>query len=262
MRMPTRSRGTGFFSALVYPLRGARFVYVQHRGLARFWVPPIGLSAVALVAVIWLALATHDRIAAAMWQAPAGDGAWDVILHGLQRTLSWLVALALMGAGAVVVALLTSVIAAPFNDALSEAVEALESGVPPRPASLRRMLTDLRRTLGLELGKWTLYVALMGPLLLLSWLVPGPGTVLYVACGGVITVLFFAIDYLDFSAARHDLSVRQRVALVRRNLTSVAGLGLGIWALLFVPVLNLFLMPAAVAGATLMFLDLRAREPG
>jgi CysZ protein len=251
----------GFFNALTYPMRGARFVYVEQRHLAKYWVPPIILSALALVAVVWWALAAHDRVAAALWTAPAGDAWFDQLKHVLSQVLSILVALALIAAGALVVALSTSVIAAPFNDALSEAVESICSGVPPRPTSLRRVATDLRRTVGLELGKWSVFIVVMGPLLVISWLVPGPGTALYLVFGSVITVLFFAIDYLDFSAARHDFTLRQRVALLRRHPSSVVGLGLGIWGLLWVPLLNLFLMPAAVAGATMLFLELHAPKP-
>lgn len=250
-------RPPGFVSALQYPLRGARFVYVQHRGLARYWVPPIVLSALALGAVVWLALATHDRVAASLWAVPAGDAWFDHVKQWLHSVLSWLIALALVAAGAMAVALSTSVIAAPFNDALSEAVEAIQTGKPPRPMSLARLLTDLRRTVGLELGKWLLYVAVMGPLLVISWLIPGPGSLLYAVFGSAISVLFFAVDYLDFSAARHDLSVGQRVGFIRRNFGSVIGLGSSLWVLLFVPGLNLLLMPAGVAGATLLFLDLR-----
>jgi len=42
----------------------------------------------------------------------------------------------------------------------------------------------------------------------------------------------------------------------------VAGFGTGVWILLFVPLVNLFFMPAAVAGGTMLFLGLeRARIP-
>jgi CysZ protein len=177
----------------------------------------------------------------------------------LHRLLSWLIAIALISAGALCVALGTSVIAAPFNDALSEAVEVIAASRTPAPFSVARMLRSLGRTLGLELGKWMLYASVMGPLFILNWLLPGPGSVLYLVAGTSITALFFAVDYLDFSAARHDFTLRQRALLARTRLRSVMGLGFGIWALLFIPVINLLFMPAAVAGATLLFLDL---QPG
>jgi CysZ protein len=250
----------GFFAGLGYPLRGARFVYVEHRGLAKFWLPPIALSALAFGAVVWVALAVHGRFAEELWATPVGEGGFEVVKQVLHRLLSWLIAIALMSVGVLVVALGTSVIAAPFNDALSEAVEVIAAGRKAAPFSLRRMLRSLVRTLGLELAKWLLYAAIVGPLLILNWLLPGPGSVLYMLAGTCITALFFAVDYLDFSAARHDFTLRRRARLVRTRLRSVMGLGFGIWALLFIPVVNLLFMPAAVAGATLLFLDLQAND--
>jgi CysZ protein len=250
----------GFLAGLGYPLRGARFVYVEHRGLAKFWLPPIALSLLAFAAVIWLALAVHGRFAEELWATPVGEGWFEVAQQVLHRLLSWLIAIALISAGALCVALGTSVIAAPFNDALSEAVEGIASGRTAAPFSLARMLRSLGRTLGLELGKWLLYAGIMGPLLILNWLLPGPGSILYLLVGTTITALFFAVDYLDFSAARHDFTLGQRAVLVRTRLPSAMGLGFGIWALLFIPVVNLLFMPAAVAGATLLFLDLQPSD--
>jgi CysZ protein len=247
----------GFFAGLGYPLRGARFVYVEHRGLAKFWLPPIALSSLAFAAVIWLALAVHGRFAEELWATPVGEGWFEGVKQVLHQLLSWLIAIALISAGALVVALGTSVIAAPFNDALSEAVEVIAAGRSPAPFSLARMLRSLGRTLGLELAKWLLYASIMGPLWILNWVLPGPGSVLYLVAGTSITALFFAVDYLDFSAARHDFTLRQRAVLASTRLGSVMGLGFGIWALLFIPVINLLFMPAAVAGATLLFLDLQ-----
>jgi CysZ protein len=257
LRRPAARPVPGILAGLGYPLRGARFVYVEHRGLAKFWLPPIALSCFAFGAVIWLALAVHGRFAEELWATPVGEGWSEVAMQVLHRILSWLIALALISAGMLVVALGTSVIAAPFNDALSEAVEVIAAGRTPAPFNLPRMLRSLGRTLGLELGKWLLYAAVMGPLWIVNWLLPGPGSVLYLVAGTSITALFFAIDYLDFSAARHDWSLRQRAGLAVTRLPSVMGLGFGIWVLLFIPVINLLFMPAAVAGATLLFLDLQ-----
>jgi CysZ protein len=257
---PSARPAPGFLAGLGYPLRGARFVYVEHRSLAKFWLPPIALSLLAFGAVIWFALAVHGRFAEELWATPVGEGWFEVVKQVMHRLLSWLIAIALMSAGALVVALATSVIAAPFNDALSEAVEVIATGRTAASFSLARMLRSLVRTLGLELGKWSIYAAIMGPLLMLNWLLPGPGSVLYLVAGTSITALFFAVDYLDFSAARHDFTLRRRARLARTRLPSVMGLGFGIWGLLFIPVINLLFMPAAVAGATLLFLDLQTNE--
>ena len=41
----------------------------------------------------------------------------------------------------------------------------------------------------------------------------------------------------------------------------VFGFGTGVWLFLFIPLLNLLFMLAAVAGGTLMFLDLEGEGP-
>jgi uncharacterized protein involved in cysteine biosynthesis len=40
----------------------------------------------------------------------------------------------------------------------------------------------------------------------------------------------------------------------------VAGFGTGVWLLLFIPLVNLFFMPAAVAGGTMLFVAVE--DPG
>jgi CysZ protein len=255
-----RRRSKGFFAGLAYPIRGARLVYLEQRRLARFWLPPIGLTAAAFGLVFWFALSVHSALAERLWATPLGEGFFHAVQQSLHRLLGWLIALGLIGLGGLLVLLSASVIAAPFNDALSEAVEELRSGRTALGWRPLRVLKDVVRSVGLELSKWLIYAAVMGPLLILNWLLPGPGSLLYIVVGAGITALFFAVDYLDFAAARHDLSVRERAAFARSHLAAVMGLGSCIWLLLFIPLVNLFFMPAAVAGATLLFLDLRAED--
>ena len=74
--------------------------------------------------------------------------------------------------------------------------------------------------------------------------------------GFALTAVYLGIDYIDWPAARRDWSVADRVAFTKRQLPAVAGFGTGVWALLFIPVVNLFFMPAAVAGGTMLFVAL------
>ena len=85
------------------------------------------------------------------------------------------------------------------------------------------------------------------------------GQILYTAFGVVFTSAYLALDYVDWPASRHDRGVRYRFGMLRRHTSAMLGFGTGVWVLLFVPFVNLFLMPGAVAGGTLLFLDL---EPG
>ena len=52
----------GFARGLSYALRGARFVYLQHPQLARYWVFPVLITAFALGAVFYGAGSYYDDL--------------------------------------------------------------------------------------------------------------------------------------------------------------------------------------------------------
>jgi CysZ protein len=248
----------GFWSGLRYPWRGARFVYVEHPELARFWIPPIVITFCLLVVAGFLAIDLHGDVTEWLWSAPAGSGWLDGAARLAHRLLGWLVALLMLVLAVVLVALCSSVIAAPFNDALSEAVESVYLARSPLPFSVARLVRDLVRTVGLELLKLLVYAAVMLPLFAIGLLAPVIGPVLQAVIGSGCTALFFALDHVDWSASRHGLSARQRIGWAFAHFRPMLGLGTGVWLLLLVPLLNLLFMPAAVAGGTLLFLDLAA----
>jgi CysZ protein len=101
----------------------------------------------------------------------------------------------------------------------------------------------------------------MLPLLAVSLLAPGVGPIVQGAVGFSFTALFFAIDYVDWAASRRELPARRRLRWAFAHLRPMLGLGTGIWLLLLVPIVNLVFMPAAVAGGTLLFLDLELGAP-
>lgn len=244
-----------FVRGLLYPLRGLSILR-RHPGLVRFWLPPILLTGAALIASLVFAVRYHDDALNLVWRAPHGDGFSETVLsllHGALRVLALFVG---VGLAMLVSVVLANLFAAPFNDALSEAVEELETGQPVPPFTFVRLLRDLARTLRLELTKLLLYLAVMAPVWLLSWLLPGIGHVLYLAFAALFTALYFAVDYIDWPASRRGYSWRQRIALLRVRPLLTLGFGFAVAGCLFVPLLNLCFMPLAVAGGTRLFLDL------
>ena len=250
----------GFARGLSYALRGMWFVYVQHPKLARYWVFPILITGLALVAVFYGAGSYYDDLGGALWSLfPESWNEATGWAGGLLRALRWLIEL-IAGIlitlfGLVLVLVLSSVVAAPFNDALSEAVEIILTGEPAPTFSFSRMLADIVRTIRLELLKVLVYLAVVGPMFIASFLIPGVGQVIALV-GFALTAAYLGIDYVDWPAARRNWSVRDRVAFARSQLPAVAGFGTGVWVLLFIPLVNLFFMPAAVAGGTMLFVAL------
>jgi CysZ protein len=133
------------------------------------------------------------------------------------------------------------------------------TGKPAPPFSFAHVLADIVRTVRLELGKALLYMLVVGPMFLASFFIPGVGQAISLV-GFALTAVYLGIDYVDWPAARRDWSVGDRVGFARRQLPAIAGFGTGVWVLLFIPLVNLLFMPAAVAGGTMLFIELEATE--
>lgn len=251
----------GFLRGFSFPFRGARFVYLRYPGLVRFWILPVLISATLLVTVGYGALTLREQLVDSLWVASSGEGFWGVLSRAAHAVLEWLLAFMLFVAGGAVVALLSSLLAAPFNDALSQEVERL-SGLPPgAKVTATAVVKDFGRTILLELRKLGLYAAVMLPLTLVSWLIPGVGPIVHSVVGFYFTAAFLCVDYLDWPAARRQWSVGRRLGHLRRYPLTTFGFGTGVWLFLLVPFVNLLFMPAAVAGGTLLFLELADGEP-
>jgi CysZ protein len=168
----------------------------------------------------------------------------------------------LAGAGALVAAVLmafllhpvlASILAAPFNDALSAAVErAVRQGSEAEPFALSRLAGDILRPIGHALRVALFRLAATAVLLPIA-LVPvaGPAFVF------LVSAAFAAYDHVDLPAARARMSYAEKRALMRRNRAATLGFGSVAQALLLVPIVNVFLLPAAVAGGTLLYLRMR-----
>lgn len=239
-----------------------RFVYLEHPGLIRYWIVPILLTAIALGAAIWSAWTYHEALVSHFWAEPQGQAWWSAVARFAHSALEVL-ALLLLGAIAfIVVITFSALIAAPFNDALSEAVERIVLGKEGPELSVAILLRDLGRTLRLELLKLSVYWLIMLPALLLSWIVPVVGNILYTIFGALFTSFYLAVDYVDWPATRRNMGVRRRLRWARERSGTLLGFGAGVWILLFIPLVNLLFMPAAVAGGTLLFIDFeRAANP-
>jgi len=245
-----------------YGLEGLRWLG-RHPHLSRYWLPPVVVTIALFVALQVLAVRFYPELRDMLWKGSPEDAcrvsawySWACVLRAaywVSGMIAWLLA---AGAAMIVTLLMSLALSAPFNDALSEAVER-ERGVRRGvDVSLGAIVRDAARSLRLEALKLGAYLGLMTPLLVVSWLVPGVGQVLYVGVGGLLTVSYLALEFVDWSASRREWSVRRRFALLREHPSLLLGFGACVWGLLFVPVLGWLLMPAAVIGGTLLFLDL------
>ena len=137
-------------------------------------------------------LSYSDALTDLFWSNPTGEGFWSGVGRFFHKVVSVLIALVLSLVGLVIVAVLSSIVAAPFNDFLSEEVERLRTGRTGPPFSLAVLLRDLVRTIGIEMVKLTMYAAVMIPLFISSLLVPVVGQILYSIFSFWFTSIYFA----------------------------------------------------------------------
>lgn len=233
-------------------LTGARYL---SRGFRLLWTPGIRRYALLPVLINILAFSVLISIGANAFDAmlnglmPDTDGWWTA----LARWLLWLV----FGTSVVLVmfftfTLVTNLLGAPFNGLLSAAVEGrLGNTDSEPPPDWTRLLRELWPALLNEIRKFVYYLAWALPLLTLFVL---PVVQLIAPAAWLLfSAWMMALQYLDYPASNHELRFRQlRSGLAKRRWLGL-GFGAAVTAATLLPGLNLFVMPAAVAGATALW---------
>lgn len=207
--------------------------------------------------------------------ALVGWGAWHYFggwLHGhlfaadstwWMEAFGWLLGLVFWLLMAIIIFFcfvpLATLMAAPFNDLLSEKVESLYAGMGVEgafsPGALARAITvsiksSLRLTV-LTLG----LLALTLPL----HLIPGVGSVLATVASSAITIRFLSLQFTSYSMDRRFYDYAQRRAFLRQNRARTIGLGAMAFLVMLAPVVNALFIPVSAVAGTLLFCDAQRR---
>ncbi|MBY6210556.1 sulfate transporter CysZ [Microbulbifer agarilyticus] len=176
-------------------------------------------------------------------------------LAGIFRWLAWLIAIAAIvlffAIYGYLFGIITNIIAAPFNGFLAEKVEELLTGHPPPPEALHSMIF---RTLGREFRK-LMYFLGWGILIFAAAFLTSPTVII----PAVLTTLWgawcMAIQYVDYPLDNHQRSFSELKSVLMRKKFTTLGFGGSVMLAKMVPILNIFVMPAAVAGGTALWVE-------
>lgn len=189
-------------------------------------------------------------------------GMWPAASHLAERVAGAGVAGTLLTVGLYLILLVTSaltvpsVVLSPLADPLSESTEKKLGGYVDRPFTIGSFLRGVRLSLRHSLTRLALMLLGMVALLPLNW-VPGIGSVVYAVLSVAWSAWWVCAEYLSGPAARHQLGVRAAARAMRERPFLCLGVGLALYFLLWIPVLNFFLVPAAVVAGTLLFRQLK-----
>ncbi len=229
---------------------GAGLKLVLSPGLRLFVLLPLAINTLLFIGLIALAMQQF--------------GSWiDTFMPSLPHQLSFLEYLLwpLIVLLALVImfftfTLVANIIAAPFNGFLAEKVEVVVRGQDDFPPfSWAELVAMVPRTIGRELRKLAYLLPRAIPLLILTF-IPGLNliaTPLWILFG----VWMIAVQYIDYPADNNKLGWNEMLAWLREKRWQSLGFGGATYLALLVPGLNILMMPAAVAGATVFWVHER-----
>lgn len=247
------------FAGFGYLLRGFRFLI----GRPRLWpwaAMPTIVNLVLLVAMIAAFMHYYGDLYA--WLAPhlghldiENPSTWymhilDAIVWVLDLIFQLLIILMSIAILLIISYGLSFVVAAPFNDALSERVEIILTGEEAPPFALKKFMGDILRTVRIEIVKAAVLISIPIVLIVLNVL-PGIGGVLYIA----LTFFFGAWDmgfsYADLPMGRKVIPLKDRIAFARSNKWALIGFG----SAFIIPFFALVFAAPMVVGGTMLYLD-------
>lgn len=139
-------------------------------------------------------------------------------------------------------------IAAPFNSLLSEKVERHLTGKEPTNARLRDTFADIPRMLKRQLSIFAYYLPRVAILLILFFV---PVIQVFAApLWFLFNAWFMAISYVDYPSDNHRVPIDEVREWLTANRWLSFGFGLAVLITSMIPFINFFTIPAAVAGAT------------
>lgn len=235
----------GFVSGFAAFTTGLKLV-APGGGLFRYALAPVILCAMVLLGV-----SIGAFFAAKYWLVEWLQESWIAWLGGV---LAFLLALVLAYFLFVPV---MAIFGPLFIDPICERVYGRYTGralvgEKPRLHYVRRQLFALVQGL-----KWTLVVLLIEiPLAI--------GALLTVVLGFValpVGAIIMGADLMDYPLALKDYTLRRKLEWAKRNFWAAAGMGAGASLFLLVPGVNLFVVPAGAAAATILAIAAESETP-
>ena len=241
------------------PLEGGRLLLKERR----LWAPaavPIGFSLLAFAVAVSLLVAHAGHLYqwATLWM-PAPEAAswvawlWVGPVKAASAILGALIFAVIAGVALLISFLVANVLASPFLDVLASRVEWIETGAVEEdaPSGLIGSGAEVLRSLREELCRAVFFLAVVGSLALLGFLIPGAHLLTGPSIVG-FAIFFLPLDYASYTLDRRRYSFRQKRIWLMINKRAAAGFGCAAFLICWVPGLNFLAIPLLVVGGTLL----------
>jgi CysZ protein len=236
----------GFFTGVRLLGRGIGMYARSPRLLLLGVLPALITSALFLTAFGFLIAYLSELAALVTWFADD----WSAGVRGTVRVLA---GVALLGVGGLLAVLtftaVTLLIGDPFYEKISQAVEDRYGGVPGEVEvawyrSLARSLGDALRLVGLSLA--------IGVMLFAGGFIPVLGQTVIPVLGALFAGWILAVELVAVPFQRRGMRLPDRRRMLRAHRSTALGFGVAVFLCFLIPLGAVLLMPAAVAGGTLL----------
>ncbi len=150
--------------------------------------------------------------------------------------------------------LLANLIGSPFNERLSQVVAEID-GLPFPDVPDTGLLTGVGNAMAGEVRKWLYFLSFLLPIGVV-WLVPIVNILaapLWIVAGAWM----LGFEYSDYPMSNSGYKFADKRGWARQNKAKVLGFGFACLGATMIPILNFFVMPSAVIGASLLWNDAR-----
>lgn len=157
--------------------------------------------------------------------------------------------------------LAANMVASPFNGLLAEKVAAkLRRTNATQGESLLLLLQSIPGSLLREIRKLLYFI----PIGIVVWLISAftPLAVVAPLLWFLFTAWTLALEYCDYQADNDQVSFSAMRSATREQKSTALGFGAAVAVGTMIPILNLLVMPAAVCGATLLWIERFYRPSG
>ncbi|MFT5665530.1 MAG: CysZ protein [Gammaproteobacteria bacterium] len=146
---------------------------------------------------------------------------------------------------------IANIVAAPFNALLAERIEAVLTGKPlESTASFTEIaISSIRSQFGklIYILLWSLGLLLISFIPVINFISP----FLWIIFGSWL----LSLEYFDYPMGNHDLSFANQKKRLGERRGLILGFGGSVMVLTTIPLINFVVMPLAVAGATIIWVE-------
>ncbi len=248
-----------FITGFMLPIKGAQILLSTKRS-KRWAVMPLIVNIIIYIMLIsiFVWLISLIKIPELSWEFWGSFGTWlSDIINAMAGILKWTLTMPLVFVLCYFTfTIVGMVVAAPFNDILSEKLEdqiciEVEQGdeEPDRPLRLDMKAAVISIISSFKfVVRQIFYSVLTLPFLLIPFV---GATMLF-----LVTAYFTGIGFLDVGMARNYLPYECKLPAISQNKWTIIGFGAGMEILFMIPLAGLLMLPLGVAGGTSLYCDI------